>query len=43
MSKPIVEVQIRAVAATTGGHAVFLGNEDKVFIAPKRNQITKQA
>src|ERR1700682_1460548 len=32
MSKPVVEVQIRAVAATSGGFAVFLGNEDKVFV-----------
>ena len=32
MSKPVVEVQVRAVAATSGGHAVFLGNEDKVFV-----------
>jgi bifunctional DNase/RNase len=32
MSKPVVEVQIRAVAAMSGGCAVFLGNEDKVFV-----------
>jgi uncharacterized protein len=32
MSKPVVEVQIRAVVATTRGYAVFLGNEDKVFV-----------
>jgi uncharacterized protein len=32
MSKPVVEVQIRGVAATSGGYAVFLGNEDKVFL-----------
>ena len=31
MSKPVIEVQVRAVAATSGGCAVFLGNEDKVF------------
>jgi hypothetical protein len=31
MSKPVVEVQVRAVAAVSGGCAVFLGNEDKVF------------
>ena len=31
MSKPVVEVQIRAVAATSGGFAVFLGNQDKAF------------
>jgi uncharacterized protein len=32
MSKRVVEVKIRAVAATSGGWAVFLGNEDKVFM-----------
>ena len=32
MSKPVVEVQIRAVAAMSGGCVVFLGNEDKVFV-----------
>jgi bifunctional DNase/RNase len=32
MSKPVVEVQIRAVAAVSDGCAVFLGNEDKVFV-----------
>ena len=32
MSKPVVEVQVRAVAATSGGYAVFVGNEDKVFV-----------
>src|SRR6516165_3095924 len=32
MSKPVVEVQVRAVFATSGGCAVFLGNEDKVFV-----------
>ena len=32
MSKPVVEVQVRGVAATSGGCAVFLGNEDKVFV-----------
>ena len=32
MRKPVVEVQVRAVAATSGGYAVFLGNEDKVFV-----------
>ena len=31
MSKPVVEVHIRAIAATSGGCAVFLGNQDKVF------------
>jgi uncharacterized protein len=32
MSKPVVEVQVRAVAAVPDGCAVFLGNEDKVFV-----------
>ena len=32
MSKHVVEVQVRAVAATSGGVAVFLGNEEKVFV-----------
>ena len=32
MSKPVVEVHVRAMAATSGGCAVFLGNEDKVFV-----------
>ena len=32
MSKPVVEVQVRAVAAVSGGCAVFFGNEDKVFV-----------
>jgi bifunctional DNase/RNase len=32
MSKPVVEVQVRAVGVTSGGCAVFLGNEDKVFV-----------
>src|ERR1700730_11373895 len=32
MSKPVVEVKVRAVAATSGGGAVFLGNGDKVFV-----------
>jgi uncharacterized protein len=32
MSKPVVEVQIRAMAATGGCCAVFLGNEEKVFV-----------
>jgi hypothetical protein len=29
MSKPVVEVKVRAVAASSGGFAVFLGNEKK--------------
>ena len=32
MSKPVVEVQVRAVAAGSGGVAVFLGNEEKVIV-----------
>ena len=32
MSNPVVEVQVRDVAATGGGCAVFLGNEEKVFV-----------
>ena len=32
MSKPVVEVQVRGVAAVGDGCAVFLGNEDKVFV-----------
>src|SRR6202051_5090828 len=32
MSKPVVEVKVLALGATTGGCAVFLGNEDKVFV-----------
>ena len=32
MSKPVVEVQVRAVATTSGGFAIFLGNEEKVFV-----------
>ena len=32
MSKPVVEVQVHAVVATGSGYAVFLGNEDKVFV-----------
>jgi uncharacterized protein len=32
MSKAVVEVQVRGVAATSGGCAVFLGNAEKVFV-----------
>src|SRR5882757_1555624 len=32
MSNRVVEVKVCAVAATSGGWAVFLGNEDKVFV-----------
>ena len=32
MSKAVVEVQVRAVAAAGGGVAVFLGNGEKVIV-----------
>src|SRR5438445_11387237 len=32
MSKTVIEVQVRAVLPTSGGCAVFIGNNDKVFI-----------
>src|SRR5260370_40806385 len=32
MSKRVVEVQVRGLAATGGGCAVFLGNEEKAFV-----------
>src|ERR1700739_3009551 len=32
MSKPVIEVKVLAMASTIGGFAVFLGNEDKVFL-----------
>jgi bifunctional DNase/RNase len=32
MSKPVVDVQVRAVIPTSGGCAVFLGNDEKVFV-----------
>ena len=32
MSKPVVEVQVRAVVPTTGGCAVFVGNDEKIFV-----------
>ena len=32
MSKPAVEVHVRAVLPTSGGCAVFLGNGEKVFV-----------
>src|SRR3954452_7953505 len=32
MNKMVIEVQVRAVLPTSGGCAVFLGNNDKVFI-----------
>jgi bifunctional DNase/RNase len=32
MSKPVIEVQICGLCATSVGCAVFLGNEEKVFV-----------
>ena len=32
MNKPVIEVQIRGLVATSVGCAVFLGNEEKVFV-----------
>jgi len=32
MSKPVVEIRVRAVLPTTAGRAVFLGNEEKTFV-----------
>src|SRR6202166_3616869 len=32
MSKRVVEVQVRAVIPTSGGCAVFIGNEQKIFV-----------
>jgi len=32
MSKPVVTVQVRALGATPGGYAVFLGNGEKAFL-----------
>ena len=32
MSKPVLEVQVRAVAAVSDRCAIFLGNEEKVFV-----------
>ena len=32
MSKGVVEVEVKGVLPTTGGCAVFLGNDDKVFV-----------
>src|ERR1700739_2873340 len=32
MNKTVIEVQVRAVLPTSGGFAVFLGNNDKLFI-----------
>jgi bifunctional DNase/RNase len=32
MSKPVVEVHLRAIAAADDGFAVFLGNQEKAFV-----------
>ena len=32
MSKPVVEVRVRAVLPTAAGRAVFLGNDSKTFV-----------
>jgi bifunctional DNase/RNase len=32
MSKGVVEIEVKGVLPTTGGCAVFLGNDDKVFV-----------
>src|SRR6478672_4553125 len=32
MSRPVVEVQVRAVLPFNSGRAVFVGNEEKVFV-----------
>jgi len=32
MSKPVVEIRVRAVLPTSAGRAVFLGNEEKTFV-----------
>jgi uncharacterized protein len=32
MSKPVVEVQVRAVLPFNNGRAVFIGNDEKVFV-----------
>lgn len=32
MGKDIIEIEVRAVLPTSGGCAVFLGNDDKVFV-----------
>jgi bifunctional DNase/RNase len=32
MSKPVIEVRVRAIVAISGGYAIFLGNEEKVFV-----------
>ncbi|MCB1203272.1 MAG: bifunctional nuclease family protein [Verrucomicrobiae bacterium] len=32
MGKPVVQVEVKSVLATSAGSAVFLGNEEKVFV-----------
>jgi uncharacterized protein len=32
MNEPAVEVAVRAIVTVSGGYAIFLGNEEKVFI-----------
>jgi hypothetical protein len=32
MNEPVVEIRIRAIVAASDGYAVFLGNEEKVFV-----------
>ena len=32
MDKSVIEIEVRAVLPTSGGCAVFLGNDDKVFV-----------
>src|SRR5215210_1356098 len=32
MSKPVIEVQVRAVLPTSAGRAVFVGNDEKTFV-----------
>jgi uncharacterized protein len=32
MNKQVVEVHVRAIVVASGGYAVFLGNEEKVFV-----------
>ena len=32
MDKSVIEIGVRAVLPTSGGCAVFLGNDDKVFV-----------
>jgi len=32
MSKSVVEVQVKAVLPTSAGRAVFIGNEEKIFV-----------